>query len=601
MLLSALLFSVAGASAAQAVPRDSTAPRSAADSAADTTKVKKDTIEARFAQAEMPVLLEVGETYTWDRAALFNTGALTLIDVLDRVPGLTVFRSGWFPSPQYASYFGNPARVRIFVDGAELIPIGNSTSYPLDLASVLIWSVQEMSLERGADEVRIYIHSWNVTRTATQSRVDIVTGDLGTNILRGYFGSRFQNGIGVQFGGQVYGTSSDVTTGGGTGSDLLARVGWARGRWSIDAFWERSNGTRDPQIASTIPAFYQGLSSGIPGQNGYRTNSYVRAGVGQPDSGSWWAQAMLSEQVVSQRSLGSLAIAYFPSDSLRVTQSATQLIAAAGLNAGLFHLNASGRHRQLPAGGSNEITARASLATRFASLSAFADYVADSAGITDIQLKITPTSFLAAEGAVGYRSAPASQGGDGISGRLAVGARLGRVWISVGEMQRDATVVPGLVGYDTLYVSAASAAATGPFVSIRGKVIEDLGVDISAIRWSAPGFYRPQLQSRAELFLDTEWRKQFPSGHFGFHGAAGLQYRSDVLFPTAGAVESLASPTPFAVNSSVAYVNLEVRVVDATLYFLGNWAITPRPYELVPQYVQEAQLFTYGLRWNFWN
>ncbi|MGH3055393.1 MAG: hypothetical protein ACRDL7_10495, partial [Gaiellaceae bacterium] len=186
VLLGAFFFS--GASAAQAVPRDSTAARAPADSAADSTKVKKDTIEARFAQAELPAPLEVGESYHWDRAALFNTGGLTLIDVLAHVPGLTVFRSGWVPSPQYASYLGNPARIRIFWDGAELMAIGDSASYPLDLASVPIWSVQEMSLERGADEVRIYIRSWDVTRTATQSRVDIVTGDLGTNILRGYFG-----------------------------------------------------------------------------------------------------------------------------------------------------------------------------------------------------------------------------------------------------------------------------------------------------------------------------------------------------------------------------------------------------------------------------
>ncbi len=99
------------------MPRDTAAK----DTTADSLKVKKDTVEARFAQAEMPHPLEIGESYTWDRTQLFNTGALTLVDVLNRVPGLTVFQSGWIASPQYIAYLGNPTRVRIFFDGVEVM------------------------------------------------------------------------------------------------------------------------------------------------------------------------------------------------------------------------------------------------------------------------------------------------------------------------------------------------------------------------------------------------------------------------------------------------------------------------------------------------
>ena len=273
MLLGALL--TAGTSAAQVVPPDSVKPLPPAvspipkalgaapqDTTPDSMKVKKDSVETRFAQAAMPLLLEIGESYTWDRAALFNTGGLTLFDVLDRVPGLTVYRSGWIASPQYATYLGNAARVRIFWDGAEMLAIGNSTSSPLDLASVPIWSIQEMRVERGADEVRIYIQTWNVYRTTTQSRVDIVTGDLGTNLLRAYFGTRFQNGMGLQGGGTVWGTVNDPATGGGTASDILLRFGWARGAWSVNAYGDRQNGTRDAQLATVN----QGLSPGSRGR-----------------------------------------------------------------------------------------------------------------------------------------------------------------------------------------------------------------------------------------------------------------------------------------------------------------------------------------------
>jgi hypothetical protein len=603
VLLGALL--TAGTLAAQVVPPDSVKPppppavplpkaigAAPQDTTPDSAKVKKDSVETRLAQAEMPLLLEIGESYTWDRAALFNTGGLTIIDVLDRVPGLTVYRSGWIASPQYASYLGNPARVRIFWDGAEMLAIGNSTSSPLDLASVPIWSIQELRLERGADEVRIYIQTWNVTRTTTQSRVDIVTGDLGTNLLRAYFGTRFQSGVALQAGGTVWGTVNNPISGGGTASDLMLRLGWAHGPWSVDAYADRQNGTRDAQIATHD----QGLSPGIPGENGSRTMAYLRLGLNQPDSGRWWAQLAVNSQQVNQQ-LGSIQALYFPSDSLRVIQSGTQLIAAGGLNAGPVSVSGSARQRWLPLGTSQEFTGRVAFASRFVSLSAFGDFIADSGGITDVGVKVTPTSWLAFTGDIGYRTADSANGGDGVSGRVAAGVRLGRAWIQVGALQRDATVVPGLVGYDTLYVSAVSPRATGEFFSIRGKLVDDVGVNVWVIRMNSGGNYLPQLQSRAEVFLDTDWLSKFPSGHFGLKASIGDAYRSDVFFPT----EGLTAPGVVAFHSNVMFANIEVRILDATLYFTANWALTPRPYLLVPQYLQKDQIFTYGLRWSFWN
>ena len=49
------------------------------------------------------------------------------------------------------------------------------------------------------------------------------------------------------------------------------------------------------------------------------------------------------------------------------------------------------------------------------------------------------------------------------------------------------------------------------------------------------------------------------------------------------------------------YTEHNWRVLDATLYFTANWALTPRPYLLVPQFLQPVQIYTYGLRWAFWN
>lgn len=615
MLLGALVFS--SASEAQGNPTPAPPPGGAPagpDTAkkfltpedsmrADSAKMRKDTLVTPYAQSPVPVVIEIGDSYTWDRAALFNTGLITIYDVLLSVPGLTMFRSGWVTSPQYGAYLGNPGRVRIFWDGVETIALGASTSSPLDLSTVPIWAVQQMTVERGADELRIYLQSWTVQRTMTQSRVDIVTGDLGTNMLRAFFGTRFLNGMGVQFAGQVYGTTSDPTIGGGSGSDLMLRVGWARGLFSVDGYAERANGTRDAQIATTdIGIFaHPELASGIPGQSGNRTHAYLRLGLGQADSSRWWVQTTLDQQVVSEQLAGSVTTNYFPVDSTLVKQSATQVIAAAGLNAGPLQLSGSGRYRWFPLGTSEEATARASFSTKIAVFSGFMDYVADSGGITDLALRVTPISWLALEGGVGYRTATTAEGGNGVSGRVAVGARLGRAWLSGGVMQRASTVVPGLTLYDTLYKSAASKSATGPFLAIKGKVVDDVGIDVWAVRWDQPGYYRPQLQARGEVFLDTEWKSRFPTGHFGLHASFGGLLRSDIVFPTTLAGEVIDPSAIVAIQSKYLYTNVEVRVLDATIYFTANWALDPRPYELVPQYLQEVQVFTYGMRWSFWN
>src|SRR6184192_994063 len=90
------------------------------DSGPDTLKIKTDTIKAPIGRFADPALYEIGPQYEWNRTQLFATGALTLVDLLDRIPGVTTFRSGWLSTPQTATYGGDFRRVRIFYDGLEI-------------------------------------------------------------------------------------------------------------------------------------------------------------------------------------------------------------------------------------------------------------------------------------------------------------------------------------------------------------------------------------------------------------------------------------------------------------------------------------------------
>ena len=73
-----------------------------------------DTVKAPTPSAEMPHLTDLGDPYRWGRDELAATGALTLGDLLERVPGLTVFRTGWLGSPQVGELLGDLGKVSVF-------------------------------------------------------------------------------------------------------------------------------------------------------------------------------------------------------------------------------------------------------------------------------------------------------------------------------------------------------------------------------------------------------------------------------------------------------------------------------------------------------
>ena len=85
-----------------------------------TTKIPKDTLKAPLAHAELPPVLGVGDQFSWNREEMFATGAITLMQLLEFVPGITTFTTGNIASPQFAAYAGNPGRVRVFLDGMEI-------------------------------------------------------------------------------------------------------------------------------------------------------------------------------------------------------------------------------------------------------------------------------------------------------------------------------------------------------------------------------------------------------------------------------------------------------------------------------------------------
>ncbi|MEW5917494.1 MAG: Plug domain-containing protein, partial [Gemmatimonadota bacterium] len=177
-------------------------------------------------------LADVGDVYRWDRSQLFATGALTLNDLLARIPGVTTFQSGWIASPQVAAYAGEFRRVRVFLDGFELDEVNPRAGGVQDYATIPLWTLEEVRIERSAREIRVHMRTWTTRSTTAATRVDVSTGDYDTNSYRGYYAKRFTQGILLQAGAYQYGTQDDAL-GDADHLALIARAGWAKGKFSV--------------------------------------------------------------------------------------------------------------------------------------------------------------------------------------------------------------------------------------------------------------------------------------------------------------------------------------------------------------------------------
>src|SRR3954469_12675921 len=249
LLAGAILYAVAAPANAQVVPPPASEipipVKPKTDSGPDSAHVKVDSIKPTIGRVVDPLTYEIGSQYEWNRAQLFATGALSLVDLLDRIPGIATFRSGWLSTPQTATFGGDFRRVRIFYDGLEIDNLDNSTGGVLDLSTIQLWSLEHLTIERTASELRLYIRSWRVENTDPYTRVDVATGNEDTNLYRGFYGKRYDNGAVFQFAGQQYGVASPRLAGSGDALSMLGRIGVAKKRWSVDAFVNRVHSTRD--------------------------------------------------------------------------------------------------------------------------------------------------------------------------------------------------------------------------------------------------------------------------------------------------------------------------------------------------------------------
>ena len=567
------------------IRRDSTAR--------DTTRrVPRDTIQAPVASIDVPVLADPSGSFVWDRRDMFSTGALTVQDLLERVPGLTTLRSGWISQPMVASFLGDPGRVRVFLDGLELIELDPRSGRVWDLTQIPLWALDDIRVERGASEVRIHMRSWRVDRTTPFTRTDVYTGDQSTNLYRGLFGRRYEHGEVLQLAGQQFGTEPGRNIESSDQLSLLARVGMARKQWSADLFILRGDRDRGRTFADNS-------TDTIPATQSTRTDTYVRLGWGNSAKGAW-AQALAHG---ARYVFGGQPITGVTDRSADTTRFEAQYVLTGGYSTGIWRASVSQRFR---AGLQRRIatpSARVGMETQYLTLSALAEGRGpDSTRRLEGSAVVRPTSFVYVSGALGLDQPLALPDSIAIEGlpsspifvRAEAGLRMNEVWLSGGVLRRDAVMLDAPRIFRSRTVTVLDSTRTGIYAAIRGRLWKALHADLQGIQWSdSGGLYRPRHQTRSELYVSTSLPKQIPSGNFHLLASAAHEYRSSMLWPDSTA--TLRVPGYRTVSTLI-----QVRILAAEVFWNFRNIIGER-YRQIPGYPATRQSNIYGVRWEFWN
>ena len=581
---------------AQIVPRD-TVQQSKEDAAPKPQHA--DSIQARVGRDAVTPSLEIGQSFTYDRDQLFASGAVTLGDLLDRIPEFTTFRTGWLSAPQATAIGGDFSRVRVFIDGIERDDLEPRNGVAPDLSTVPIWTLETLSLARSANELRVDLRTWEYNGTAPYTRIDALTGDLNTNLYRVFYGKRFYNGAALQVALQQFGVTDVRNGGGGQQFGGLVRYGIGRPLWSLDATAIRTNGTR------VVTGRYS-YGQELPGYRSASTLGYLRGAIGREGSGPF-LQVVASTQILKESSPhynAATAHQYgFAPDTVDSLASVAQYVATAGMDAGGGRLRLIERYRRRLGKGYNSPSATFDLSHTFLSASALAERD-EYSGLTRLEggARITPLPFISLLGYVGQRTSfgtpalgflaqPSSR-----TARFEGGLRVLPIglWVTGGVVTRDtALLVPSSL-WDTAFVSRAVGRQTGTIIGLHGPIAGGLSVNASGTHWQKLAPYTPQNEAHADLRFYTEWLSRFPNRNFSFLFQPGLDYRSAAPFPQTNGTDRYTIP------SRVISLLVELRILRAEISFQRR-NVAGLIYDQVPGYLMPRPINVYGVRWYFFN
>ncbi|MFN8652867.1 MAG: TonB-dependent receptor [Gemmatimonadales bacterium] len=214
--------------------------------------------------------LPVGSRVVLDRDSLDWALAETVGDLLQRVPGVYLWRGGWLGRTEYPNYRGRgPASVEYIVDGLPYLPLGPD-SLGIDPSYFSLSQYERMEIEKLPGTLRVRLFSRRHATQAPGSRVGIASGDKSVARYIGALEYRWPMGIGLSLGGE----RMVAPTATGAASDFFltntrVALDWVPGtRFGVSAQLLSSSPERDPYLQTDTLEF---------GLKGHRLDAQLRA------------------------------------------------------------------------------------------------------------------------------------------------------------------------------------------------------------------------------------------------------------------------------------------------------------------------------------
>lgn len=572
--------------------------------------------------------------WEWGPDELRRFHGLSLLELLERVPGLIVTRSGGFGRPAGVGFLDTGGgTVRFFRDGFELDPLVSAT---LDPQQIALGDLRSVRVERSPAETRIELRTFELDDRRPFSQVEAGAGNFEAKLLRALF-SRPIGGRST-----VTGAYDLTSTDGFTRSEPFA-FGSGRVRWTValserlgleaeyrlastdresdlDRFPEdslfRENSTRTELVVRGRARLLPGLV--VDGQVGRVTRSGSEeddvGGTAEPGSRGLFPVDMALTQAALRagyhRDFGYLEA----SARLRGGDAAGTLLPSADLAArALFRplpwlaAEAEARSARMDGGQATRLSATGRAGplrglSVFASVSSgerWAGTVADSAEIRPREDSVTIGGVrqLAADTVVFpvYRARRVAASGFRAGAEWSAwGATLGAAYLSSAATE----TVPYGLAFDFEVPPVGVGAASG--VEAYGSVpipfwFPGLRLEGSYVNWMETGGrpYLPLEQARVGL----EFHGVFVDGQFEPTLRVEGLYRGSSIAPSLDRSAFGAASEAY----SLANAYLQIRILDVRAFFLFENFLNAAGAADLPGLPLAGPRTLYGLRWHFRN
>lgn len=164
-------------------------------------------------------------SWVFGPAELSRFHGLSLLELLDRIPGLVITREGGVGrAAGVAAFASGGGRMRVFLDGWELRPL-NATV--IDLQQIPLLDVTEVRVTRGLLETRVELETLRLTDRRPYAQIEGGEGDFATRLLRGIFARPLGERLIVQAGLDLVETAGFRRAADFSENTALARLSYA--------------------------------------------------------------------------------------------------------------------------------------------------------------------------------------------------------------------------------------------------------------------------------------------------------------------------------------------------------------------------------------